>query len=356
MSSILLPGQVDRRELLSGLSATLLGATALGSCAAYANESLTVSDSGGPFTQAFGQAYIGPFQKETGVRVSHVAHTAFPTALIKAMVETKNFERDVLLVGVSVDQEIGQKNLLEQLDWDNASMKDLMSAAKRPTWMGNDVYATVLCYRKDKYGASGPKNWADFWDINKFPGRRALAKRPIDTLEQALLADGVPMDKLYPLDLDRAFAKLDKIKSHISVWWTGGAQTTQLLESGEIDIIPTWNARAQVLVDAGKPVQIEWNQGLYSIEGWCIPKGTPRASTAKRFVQFCADARRQAEFTKYLAYGPTNPKAYDFIPKERAQFLPTAPNNLKLMTLADTDWWGANKEKVTERFEAWLIR
>jgi putative spermidine/putrescine transport system substrate-binding protein len=357
MSTHLMPGQLDRREVLGAISATLLSVAAIGTPrTAHANQTLTVSDSGGPFVQAFGEAYVKPFEREAGVRVAHVAHSAFPTALIKAMVETRSYDRDVLLAGVSVDQELAPVGMLEPIDWTGSDMADLMPAARRPTWMGNDVYATVLCYRKDRYGASGPRTWADFWDVGKFPGRRALAKRPIDTLEQALLADGVTPEKLYPLDLDRAFAKLDKIKRHIAVWWTGGAQTTQLLESGEVDLIPTWNARAQVLVDAGKPVHIEWNEGLYSVEGWCIPKGTPRADLARRFVKFCANPRRQAEFTKYLAYGPTNPKAYEFIPAERARHLPTAPENLKRMTLADAEWWGANKEKATERFEAWLLK
>ncbi len=356
MSSRWTHGQLDRREMLGALSATLLSASVLGVRSAYASQTLTVSDSGGPFTIAFGEAYVKPFAKETGTRVSHVAHSAFPTALIKAMVETKSFDRDVLLAGLAVDEELGPKGMLEPIEWTDGDMADLMPIAKRPTWMGNDVFATVLCYRKDKFGSTGPKTWADFWDVAKFPGRRALAKRPIDTLEQALLADGVAPDRLYPLDLDRAFAKLDKIKPHIAVWWTGGAQTTQLLESGEVDLIPTWNARAQVLVDAGKPVHIEWNQGLYSVEGWCIPKGTPRAALANRFVRFCANPQRQAEFTRHLAYGPTNPKAYAFIPPERARHLPTAPDNLKLMTPSNTEWWGANKEKVTERFEAWLLK
>ena len=221
--------------------------------------------------------------------------------------------------------------------------------------MGTDTYATIIAYRTDKFGQHGPSSWADFWDVKKFPGRRAMHKHPIDTLEEALMADGVPMDKLYPIDMDRAFKKLDQIKSQVDVWWTGGAQTTQMLESGEVDMLPTWNARAQVVIDAGKPVALSWNQGIYSMEGWVIPKGDPNADLGRKFVTFCANAKRQAEFFDKLSYGPTNPRAYDYISKERAKSLPTAPQNLKLMVQSSTEWWGKNKEKAIERFNSWLL-
>jgi len=214
----------------------------------------------------------------------------------------------------------------------------------------------VLAYTQKKVAAgAAPNSWADVWDVKKFPGRRALRNHPIATLEAALMADGVAPDKLYPLDVDRAFAKLDKIKKHISAWWTGGAQTTQMLQSGEVDMVPTWNGRAQTIIDAGGPVAIEWNQGLYSIEGWAIPKGNPKAALGKKFIQFCANAERQAVYTKTLAYGPTNPNAYKFITAERAKYLPTAPDLVKKMALANEEWWAKHKDKVIERFNAWLL-
>src|SRR5690606_34475398 len=107
---------------------------------------------------------------------------------------------------------------------------------KNDYFAGCNVFAVVLAYRTDAFedkGKQPPQSWADFFDTKKFPGRRAMRKHPFDTIEQALLADGVPLDKLYPLDFDRAYKKLDTIKNVIDVWWTGGAQTSQLLKSGE---------------------------------------------------------------------------------------------------------------------------
>jgi hypothetical protein len=178
----------------------------------------------------------------------------------------------------------------------------------------------------------------------------------LEPLEVALLADGVPGDKLYPLDVDRAFRKLDQIKPHIDVWWTSYPQTTQLLQSGEVDMIVTSNARAQAAADGGTPVTLIWNQALYGLEGWVIPKGTPRAVAAKKFIAFCARPKQQALYTKTLSYGPTNPKAFESIAAARAEQLPTAPDHFKLMVPVVDEWWGANKDAMYARYNAWLLK
>lgn len=346
---------LGRRELLAG-SATALALSAFMTRQASAAGTLTVADPGGAWTPACDAAFVKPFEKQTGVQVNHIARQHYPSVEIKANVEAKSYTWDVVTATDADVYELDKNgDLLEELDWTSPDMKEIMPAAHKPNWMGTDTYATIIAYRTDKFGQHGPSSWADFWDVKKFPGRRAMHKHPIDTLEEALMADGVPMDKLYPIDMDRAFKKLDQIKSQVDVWWTGGAQTTQMLESGEVNMLPTWNARAQVVIDAGKPVALSWNQGIYSMEGWVIPKGDPNADLGRKFVTFCANAKRQAEFFDKLSYGPTNPRAYDYISKERAKSLPTAPQNLKLMVQSSTEWWGKNKEKAIERFNSWLL-
>ncbi len=116
------------------------------------------------------------------------------------------------------------------------------------------------------------------------------------------------------------------------------------------------NARIQAAIDGGAPVELIWNQALYGLEGWAIPKGTPRAALAKRFVKFCANGARQASYTNALAYGPTNTSAFEKIPAARAKYLPTAPENFKGMVQINDDWWGANKDRMFDRFNAWLLR
>ncbi|HMK67961.1 MAG TPA: ABC transporter substrate-binding protein [Stellaceae bacterium] len=347
---------LGRRDLLKGTAA---GAAALAASSlpfrAFAADTITVADPGGVWSPAADEAFIKPFEKETGVSINHIARQHYPSVEIKANVETKTYTWDVVIATDADVAELAPQNLLEPLDWSSEDMKQIMPEAHLPGWLGSDIYATIIAWRTDKYGKNGPQSWADFWNVEKFPGRRAMHKHPIDMLEVALLADGVPKDKIYPIDMDRAFKKLDQIKKSVDVWWTGGAQTTEMLQSGEVDMMPTWNARAQVVIDAGKPVDITWNQGIFALEGWVVPRGGPKAEIGKKFVTYCSNAKRQAVFASALPYGPTNPKAYDYIPKDRAKYLPTAPDNFKLLLQSSTQWWGTNKAKAIERFEAWLL-
>ena len=344
-----------RRRILHGAGA-LAVASALPLAARAQAKQIVVSDPGGPYTTAYREAFYDPFEKATGIKVVSVARESQPVAQFAAMVQTKNYVWDVTTLTLSADiPYLEAKGLLEPIGLKASDYPELMPEAITPNWLGVDVYSTVLAYRTDKFKDGGPKSWADFWDVKKFPGRRCLRRSPLDTLEQALLADGVPLDKLYPLDVDRAFRSLDKIKPHINIWWTSGAQAMQAIQSGDVDMISAWNGRAQAAKDGGAPVTIVWNQGLYSIEGWGIPKGTPRADAAKQFVRFCADAKRQALLTRTLAYGPTNKKAFETISKDRATLLPTAPDNIRDMRLPSPQWWEANRQKVTERFNSWII-
>ncbi len=224
-----------------------------------------------------------------------------------------------------------------------------------PVWVGFSVFCTILAYRADKFPNGGPNSWADYWDVKKFPGRRGLYKGVTGAIEAALMADGVPASQLYPLDLDRAFKSLDKIKPAIKVWWTSGAQNTQILQSGEVDLCDTWGGRAYAAIEGGAPVKMVWSQGLYSTDGWSIPKGTPRADLARKFVRFCMKPEQQAIYSNTVANAPTNTKAYDFISAERAKVLATSPDNIKGLVPSNDLWWAANRDKVQERFQDWLL-
>ncbi|MFC0243864.1 ABC transporter substrate-binding protein [Falsochrobactrum ovis] len=345
--------EISRRTLLLGGAAAL--AMPMINRKAWAKESLVVADPGGPFTQGYRAAFYDDFTAETGIEIQGVARDAEPTAQFKSIVETGSYIWDVCTATLSARLILERDDLLEPLNIPAEAVIDVMPEAVHSNMLGTDVYSTVLAYNKETC-PKAPTRWADFWNLEEFPGRRSLRKNPLDTIEIALMADGVEPKDLYPLDLDRAFRKLDEIKDHIDVWWTGGAQSTQLLESGEVDMIAGWNARFQAAIDNGAPAEIVWNQGLYSIEGWVVPKGCPKADLAREFVAFCAQARQQAKFTPYLAYGPTNLKAYDFIPPERATILPTAPQNLSKMSLASDPYWLEHRNAVTERFNGWLLQ
>lgn len=318
---------------------------------------IVIRDPGGPYAEGFTEAFHKPFKAATGIESVGVAGQHEPTSLIKGMVDTKNYTWDMaLLTWAACGQLVSDGGYVEKLNVTNPHIATLPASMKTDYFLGNNVFTTCFAYRSDAFkGKKAPSNWAEYFDTKNFPGRRALRKHPFDTLEQALLADGVAADKLYPLDLDRAFKKLDSIKKDIAVWWTGGAQTSQLLKTGEVDLCPVWNARAQTVIDEGAPVEIVWHNNIWSAEGWCIIKGTPKADMCREFIKFAVDPARQAVWTKWISYGPAHPDAYKSIDEKTAKKLPTYPANFKTAIQADSTYWAKNKDKVTERFEAWLL-
>ena len=151
-----------------------------------------------------------------------------------------------------------------------------------------------------------PKTWADLFDIEKFPGKRTFYKwSSPGVIEAALLADGVAADKLYPLDLDRAFKKLDTIKSEI-IWWTGGAQSQQLLASAEAPFGSFWNGRLTALEQTGVKVGVSWDQNITAADLLVVPKGAKNKDAAMKFIALATSAEGQKEFAAATGYAPTN--------------------------------------------------
>jgi putative spermidine/putrescine transport system substrate-binding protein len=350
--------KVSRRAVLG---AAALAAPAIWTGRAFGAEQITVADVGGAPALAIRKAFYDPFEKETGIRVVNVAHEPDPITQFKLLVDTRSYIWDLCMVTPSMVMYLTKpKEYLDPLNIAADEVKTLVPGMLTSTWFGFSVFCTILAYRTDKFPPDkfpngGPQNWADFWNVAKFPGRRGLYKGVSGMLESALMADGVPADKLYPIDMDRAFKMLDRIKPSIKVWWTSGAQNTQLLQSGEVDMTDTWGGRAYAAIDSGAPVKMVWSQGLYSTDGWSIPKGTPRADLARKFVRYCMRAEQQAIYSNTVANAPTNQKAYDFITPERAKVLATSPENIKGLVPANDVWWAENRDKVQERFQDWLL-
>ena len=164
----------------------------------------------------------------------------------------------------------------------------------------------------------------------------------------------MPRDKLYPLDIDRAFKSLDRIKPSIAVWWEQGSQSEQLFNSGEVEIMQLWNGRATDLQRHGAPLYQVWNDAIITLSGIMVTKGAPNLAGAMKLVEFFGRPEPQAEWAKLMLYGPLNPKAFDHIDEETAKNLPTYPANYRNQVVSDDEWWGANWDKLNERFTGWL--
>jgi putative spermidine/putrescine transport system substrate-binding protein len=316
---------------------------------------LYVNTWGGSYTAAQDAAYFRPFTAATGIQIKTVTPVSY--ARIKAQVQSGNYEFDLTSINSMLVLRASRAGLVDPIDWTifkKGTLPDDGIVAD-----GNGVafaiLGTNLCYRTDKFPHGGPKSWADFWDVQKFPGPRSLCLSDSPrTCIFALLADGVPMDKIYPLDFDRAFKKLDQIKPYIKVWWREGNQSQQLLRDDEVDMMSIWNARGTELKQQGVPVEVVWNGAVRSSSTWSVLKGAPGRKLAWEFIAFASGAKPQAEFNTRLYYGPTNPGAYALIPKDIAVQLPTYRDNAAVSVKEDDTWEVDRIAKLEERFTQWL--
>ena len=317
--------------------------------------SFHVRDAAGPFVRGFGEAFYRPFREATGIRPVRVTGGVEPTGIIRKMVETGNYAWDVAAVSKSSQTWLAAEGLLEPIGVDTPGIRAIPAEYRTRYFVGNDVYANVIVYRRAAFaGREAPRHWADFWDVERFPGRRALRRHPIDTLEEALLADGVPGSRLYPLDVERAFRSLDRIRPHVATWWTGAAEQTRLLTSGAIDLCAISSIRARAALDAGVDVGVGWGQNIRTVEGWVILKGTPRADLCREFLRFIATAERQAAFTRHVNSNPTIPAAMRLVEPAHRALLPDFPANRRSAVASDAAFWGRRKDELIERFEAWF--
>ena len=248
------------------------------------------------------------------------------------------------------------------VDWGGANTDARIASAVKPyeeaqieDVRGAEIYTSVISWNSDKTSAEdAPQTWADFFDTEKYPGKRAVWQYPVTVLEAALLADGVPMDELYPLDLDRAFAKLDTIKDDI-VWWTKGAEPSQMLSTGEADYALAWSGRIATAKDEGSPVDMHYNGGIMISAGWVVPKNAPNKENAMKFIEFISEAPQQYGFSELIPYGSTNPEAVALMSDEMKVDLGQSDEQLENEIYLNNTYWAENLSSVEERFNAWLL-
>ncbi|CAH1654820.1 ABC transporter substrate-binding protein [Chelatococcus asaccharovorans] len=346
-------GKVSRRSFLATAAAgAALSMPAVRRAAAADEKVLYVNTWGGAWEEAAKEALFTPFTRDTGIEIRTVAPVSF--AKLAAQVRTGVYEFDVTTLGVA---ELGRANQAKLIA---APDKAILDPAK--LWPGavvldgvaSHAFGNVLAYRNEKFPAPGLQSWADFWDVQKFPGSRCLQRYAGRVIPIALLADGVAPDKLFPLDLDRAFKALDRIKPHIRVWWSQGPQSQQLLRDGEVDAIGMWNTQVQRLVEAKAPITVSWNQAVVDVAYWAVARGTPRSENAWRFVNYAVQPEPLAQFAVKNDYGPMNPEAFKYIPEDKAKQLPTWPANFKNSIVLDPAKMLPQIDEFSKRFDQWI--
>ena len=314
---------------------------------------IVVNASGGAQSEALRKAIWADYEKQYGIKVLGTSPIDF--GKLRAMVETKNPQWDLTEVsGFDVRRAVDM-GLTEPIDPAIVDRSKFIPTARDPNIFASAIFSTIIGFRADAFPNGGPKSWADFWDVSRFPGPRALRNHPAVNLEIALLADGVAPDKLYPLDVDRAFRKLDALYPQVSVWWTTGQQPPQLLIDKEVALATGWSSRYFASIRGGAPIRIEWEGGVMQATSWVIPKGARNKDATMKLLAMYAEPRRQAQLSVDLGSSGTNTESTQYVPADIAPLLPLSGDNPKHQVYLDEAWWEKNGAEMLLRWNQWML-
>lgn len=336
---------MKRTIVLTLLSTTLFFA---GHAAA---EDMVFTSWGGTTQDAQKAYWADAFAAETNINITQDGPTDY--GKIKAMVEAGNVTWDVVDVEGDYAVQAGSAGLLEKLDFSVIDKSKLDPRFVTDYSVGSFYYSFVIGCNKDAVEAC-PKTWAELFDTQKFPGKRTFYKWSAPgVIEAALLADGVSADKLYPLDLDRAFKKLDTIKGDI-VWWDSGAQSQQLLASAEAPFGSFWNGRLTALAETGVTVETSWTNNITAADALVVPKGTKNKDAAMKFIAQATSASAQAQFATATGYAPINLESNTLMEPDLRATLPDMQAETQVN--ADMGYWAEHRDEIGTRWYAWQAK
>lgn len=337
-----------RRALCQGLLLMLVGLSASQAQVGPAPKEIRMLESGGLSGDSIELAYIKPFTEKTGIKVVRESPTS--TGKLQAMVQSKNITATLVELSATNAAQARALGLIEPLDWAAINPAPMFPEAHWPDGFGWQYFSTIMTWEKSTKPMT---TWADFWNVKDYPGKRALPDYPTFTLPLALLADGVKPENLYPLDIDRAFASLQKIKGEVSVWWKAGAQPSQLLEDKEVKYAAAWSGRV-----VGNPkLTYTYNQGLLQLSYIVVPKGADPASKAAAMglLREMSLLKNQAIASSVVPYTGASPGIEQVIAKDKVNDYPTSEANRKIQALADPNWTADNAKVIEKRWQEFKL-
>lgn len=334
-------GAIDRRRFVQ--LAALIGVSAGFASKAFAQaKEIVLANAGGDAATAMGKVFAEPYMKSVPATKVVVDGTLPSSAKIKAMVEAKNVTWDICDRNLPAAAELGEQGLLEEIDYGIVDKSKVRPEHAGKWGCGSYIFSNVITYQADAFGGRKPMTWKDFWNVKDFPGKRGLRKHIDGQLEAALLADGVPLKDLYPLDVKRALNKIKEIKPH-TIFWSSGAESQQILRDKEVSMANLWNTRASVIRrESSQKIDFHYNEAVLWVGAWIVPKGNPAGKDVFRFMASTQDPVAQVELFKMLGNGPINPAAAALVPDDLKAIDPGSPENYAKQALVAAEWYAKN--------------
>jgi putative spermidine/putrescine transport system substrate-binding protein len=339
-----------------------------------ARENLTVVSWGDAYQQAQTVAFFHPFVDQTDIDLDGTIYGG-GLGEIRNQVESGEVLWDVVDLDLADAVTACDEGLLEPLDPailpaginGEGATADFVPGAVGPCWVGTVVYSQVIVYAPGAHSdgdQDAPQSAADFFDLDAFPGMRALRDSgPEYNLPFALLADGVTPENVYALltteeGIARAFAKLETIKDSL-LWWRRPNEPIDMLASGEVVMTTALNGRAFDAQTSNADVSTLWDGQLYGLDVFGIPKGTPARERAMEFVAFATSAMQLAQMASRVPYGPARRSASNIVENNpitgisMPPFLPTTAENFTNALLIDPEWWTKHGAPLKTLWDAW---
>lgn len=366
------------------LTTTLLATSALtlAGTAAFADahmaDTMTIVSWGGAYSASQQGAYHDPYVANTGITIVNDESSGEAVAKLRAMNEAGNITWDLVDVEGADAIRLCDEGLAMEIDHDT-----MLAAAPDGTLASDDfgdsivsdcfipqiVFSTTVGYRTDLVGDTPPTDICAIFDLETYPGKRALAKKPLANVEWALLCDGVAKDDIYdvlatPEGQDQAFAKLDTIKDE-TIWWSAGAETPQLLADGEVVMGSTFNGRLfSAIAEQNQPIGMLWDAEMLDFDGWIVPAGLPedRLARVMDYLMFATDTQRLADQAKYIAYGPARASSAPLVGDHgtlgipMAEHMPTDPANATNVFVTNYEFWADYRDDLDAKFQSWLSK
>jgi len=336
-----------KRRTFVGGAAALPTFGILTSARAQSKE-IRMIESGGLSGDSIQVGYIEPLKAKTGINV--VRESPSSLGKLRAIVESGQTGTTMFELGQSVMVQARKLGLIEKIDWAAVAPAEMYPEAKAEYGFGYQYFSTIMAWRSD---AKAPKNWAEFFDTKAFPGKRCLPDYPHYTLAFAAQAAGVPLDKIFPLDVDLAFKKLNEIKKDVAVWWKAGAQPPQLMKDNEIQYSICWSGRV-----VGDPAfGLNFAGGKADLSYFGIVKGSKPEdkAAAYKLMHEMSLPENQAKAAGVISYTGPSPNLDALLPKDKLWQFPSASQNKKVQYFENAEWWADNGDAVNKKWEAFKL-
>jgi putative spermidine/putrescine transport system substrate-binding protein len=317
--------EMDRRQFLAaagiaGVSAAVVGLPrAEAQPAADVSGELVACVAGGAWETAFREHMAKPFSQKYPKVKLHLDLSAGTVQLAKLRAARgSNPPFDVVqMLDEQMDIAV-REGLIDPFDAAEVpNIKTFYAISTPAKWQKDGRYFAAhqnwgqlgITYRTDKV-KNPPKEWLDFWK----PEYKGLVGMPPVSYSVGLqffiaTVHALGGDEKNPADVDRGFEKMKELKASIAQQPADAGAIQQLLERGDIAVVPLWDGRAFGLAAAGLPIGFSYPTKpgpVASGAGNGIAKGTKNRAAALKLLDFRFSPEAQKGFCQQMWYGPSN--------------------------------------------------